>query len=216
MSFFISFSKKEGPWVIGTEIKFTGTAFCGCLLLPCSKKHKKKACSRETNKQNAKNTTVTIFSSNTYRVFILAFIESQKAGLLRLPFWASFLYALIISFEAVLARKIITKAKKQLLWTKNAEFLSTTTLMRTIEQKGLDKDWFTMPSYRGYVSKYIQVIPKTALKTQWNQRKPWTNGSALGKTSLLPCLNYEWMTLRFAGEDGKQIVTWKSGPKFSS
>lgn len=76
---------------------------------------KKKACSRETNKQNAKNTTVTIFPSNTYRVFILAFIESQKAGLLRLPFWASFLYALIISFEAVLARKIITKAKKQLL-----------------------------------------------------------------------------------------------------
>ena len=76
---------------------------------------KKKACSRETNKQNAKNTTVTIFPSNTYRIFILAFIESQKAGLLRLPFWASFLYALIISFEAVLARKIITKAKKQLL-----------------------------------------------------------------------------------------------------
>lgn len=76
---------------------------------------KKKACSRETSKQNAKNTTVTIFPSNTYRVFILAFIESQKAGLLRLPFWASFLYALIISFEAVLARKIITKAKKQLL-----------------------------------------------------------------------------------------------------
>lgn len=76
---------------------------------------KKKPCSRETNKQNAKNTTVTIFPSNTYRVFILAFIESQKAGLLRLPFWASFLYALIISFEAVLTRKIITKAKKQLL-----------------------------------------------------------------------------------------------------
>lgn len=76
---------------------------------------KEKACSRETNKQNAKNTTVTIFPSNTYRVFILAFIESQKAGLLRLPFWASFLYALIISFEAELARKIITKAKKQLL-----------------------------------------------------------------------------------------------------
>ena len=40
--------------------------------------------------------------------------------------------------------------------------------MRTIEQKGLDKDWFTMPSYRGYVYKYIQVIPKTALKTKWN------------------------------------------------
>ena len=87
MSFVISFSKKEDPWVIGTEIKFTGTAFCSCLLLPCGMEHKqKKACSRETNKQNAKNTTVTIFASNTYRVFILAFIESQKAGLLRLPF----------------------------------------------------------------------------------------------------------------------------------
>lgn len=88
--------------------------------------------------------------------------------------------------------------------------------MRTIEQKGLDKDWFTMPSYGGYVYKYIQVIPKTALKTKWNQRKPWTNGSALGKISLLLYLSYEWMSLRFAGEDGKQIVTWKSGPKFSS
>ena len=75
---------------------------------------KKPAAQKQTNKI-AKNTTVTIFPSNTYRVFILAFIESQKAGLLRLPFWASFLYALILSFEAVLARKIITKAKKQLL-----------------------------------------------------------------------------------------------------
>lgn len=39
----ISFSKKEDPWVIGTEIKFTGTAFCSCLLLPCGMEHKKKS-----------------------------------------------------------------------------------------------------------------------------------------------------------------------------
>ena len=88
--------------------------------------------------------------------------------------------------------------------------------MRTIEQKGLDKDWFKMPSYRSYMSLVIQVVPKTTLKTQWNQRKPWTYGSALGKTSLLLYLNYEWMTLRFAGQDEKQIVTWKNGPTFSS
>ena len=44
--------------------------------------------------------------------------------------------------------------------------------MRTTEQKGLDKDWFTMPSYRSYMSLVIQVVPKTTLKTQWNQRKP--------------------------------------------
>lgn len=43
MSFVISFSKKEDPWVIGTEIKFTGTAFCSCLLLPCGMEHKKKS-----------------------------------------------------------------------------------------------------------------------------------------------------------------------------
>lgn len=39
----ISFSKKEDPWVIGTEIKFTGMAFCSCLLLPCGMEHKKKS-----------------------------------------------------------------------------------------------------------------------------------------------------------------------------
>lgn len=43
VSFVISFSKKEDPWVIGTEIKFTGTAFCSCLLLPCGMEHKKKS-----------------------------------------------------------------------------------------------------------------------------------------------------------------------------
>lgn len=39
----ISFSKKEDPWVIGTEIKFTGTAFWSCLLLPCGMERKKKS-----------------------------------------------------------------------------------------------------------------------------------------------------------------------------
>ena len=29
--------------MIGTEIKFTGTAFCSCLLLPCGMEHKKKS-----------------------------------------------------------------------------------------------------------------------------------------------------------------------------
>ena len=40
-----------GPWVIGTEIKFTGTAFCSCLLLSCSMEHKKKpVAKKQTNK----------------------------------------------------------------------------------------------------------------------------------------------------------------------
>ena len=37
-----------------------------------------------------------------------------------------------------------------------------------------------------------------------------------GQNVLLLYLNYEWMTLRFAGQDEKQIVTWKNGPTFSS
>jgi len=44
--------------------------------------------------------------------------------------------------------------------------------MRTIEQKGLDKDWFTMPSYRSYMSLVIQVVPKTTLKHNGIKENP--------------------------------------------
>ena len=62
MSFVISFSKKEGPLVIGTEIKFTGTAFCSCLLLPCGMEHKKKkpAAEKQTNKMQRNSDDISL------------------------------------------------------------------------------------------------------------------------------------------------------------
>ena len=80
MSFFISFSKKEGPWVIGTEIKFTGTAFCSYLLLPCSMEHKKKACSREKKKN--KQTKCKEYNSDDISLKYLPCIYS---GIYRIP-----------------------------------------------------------------------------------------------------------------------------------
>ena len=64
------------------------------------------------------------------------------------------------------------------------------------------KNGIKITTERSYVTMFWYYL-KT-LKTPWNKRKLWNNGSVLLKITLLLCLNYKCMSLTFEGQDGNR------------